>query len=233
MSLHGRRIVAIIPALNEEASIGKVIADLPPIVDAVIVGNNGSTDATADVARQAGAIVVDEPERGYGAACLRALEKAQTLSPDVILFIDGDHSDDPREASLVLEPVCSGAFDLCIGSRVLGEREPGSLTPQQIFGNWLSTRLIALFWTTSFSDLGPFRAITWEALQRMQMQDRNYGWTVEMQIKAAQLMMRCTEVPVSYRRRIGISKVSGTVKGSVMAGVIILSTIFRSVARGK
>jgi glycosyltransferase involved in cell wall biosynthesis len=233
MSVHGRRIVAIIPALNEEASIGKVIADLPPIVDAVIVGNNGSTDATADVARQAGAIVVDEPERGYGAACLRALEKAQTLSPDVILFIDGDHSDDPREASLVLEPVCSGAFDLCIGSRVLGEREPGSLTPQQIFGNWLSTRLIALFWTTSFSDLGPFRAITWEALQRMQMQDRNYGWTVEMQIKAAQLKMRCTEIPVSYRRRIGISKVSGTVKGSVMAGVIILSTIFRSVARGK
>lgn len=233
MSLHGRRVVAIIPALNEEASIGKVIADLPPIVDAVIVGNNGSTDATADVARQAGAIVVDEPERGYGAACLRALEKAQTLSPDVILFIDGDHSDDPREADLVLEPVCSGAFDLCIGSRVLGKRDPGSLTTQQIFGNWLSTRLIALFWTTSFSDLGPFRAITWEALQRMQMQDRNYGWTVEMQIKAAQMKMRCTEVSVSYRRRIGISKVSGTVKGSVLAGVIILSTIFRSAARGK
>ncbi len=231
MSYLGHRVVAIIPALNEEASIGKVINDLPDVIDVVIVANNGSTDNTAAVALQAGAVVVDEPERGYGAACLRAIEYSQRCTPDVVLFIDGDYSDDPREALHVLEPVCNGTADLCIGSRVTGVRERGALTPQQIFGNWLSTRLIRSFWKRSFTDLGPFRAITWSALQRMNMQDRNYGWTVEMQIKAAKMKMRCTEVPVSYRRRIGVSKVSGTVKGSIMAGTIILSTIAKQVFR--
>lgn len=232
MSLLGRRIIAVIPALNEEQSIGKVIADLPSEIDHVIVGNNGSTDRTAEVARNAGAIVVDEPERGYGAACLKALAHVRTLSPDVILFIDGDYSDDPREALNVVEPVCNGSVDLCIGTRVLGQRERGALTPQQVFGNWLSTRLIRLFWRVPFTDLGPFRAITWPALQILNMNDRNYGWTVEMQIKAAKHHLRCVEVPVSYRRRIGTSKVSGTVKGSIMAGTIILSTIFREVGDG-
>lgn len=232
MSLLGRRIIAVIPALNEEQSIGTVIADLPIEIDHVIVGNNGSTDRTAEVARNTGAIVVDESERGYGAACLKALDHARTLLPDVILFIDGDYSDDPSEALNVLEPVCSGTADLCIGSRVLGQRERGALTPQQVFGNWLSTRLIRLFWRVPFTDLGPFRAITWSALQELNMKDRNYGWTVEMQIKAAKRHLRCVEVPVSYRRRIGSSKVSGTVKGSIMAGTIILSTIFREVGDG-
>lgn len=228
MSLYGRRVVAVIPALNESASIGKVIADLPSTVDHVIVADNGSTDDTAAVASAHGAIVVSQPERGYGAACLAALDHAATLTPDVVLFIDGDYSDDPREATSVLDRVCSGEADVCIGSRVLGEREPGSLTPQQRFGNWLSTRLIRWFFGTSFTDLGPFRAITWSALQSLHMTDRNYGWTVEMQIKAAVQHLRCIEVPVSYRRRIGTSKVSGTVKGSVMAGTIILSTIAKA-----
>jgi len=221
------RIIAIIPALNEEASIGRVIADLPDAVSMVIVGNNGSTDRTAEVARAHGAVVVDQPERGYGAACLTALDEAGKHGPDIILFIDGDYSDDPTEAIDVLQPILDGNADMVIGSRATGESERGSLTPPQRFGNWLSTWLIGLIWRVHFTDLGPFRAITSEALERLHMQDRNFGWTVEMQIKAAKQGLRCVEVPVRYRNRIGTSKVSGTIKGSVMAGVIILRTIFR------
>ncbi len=219
------RILAIIPALNEEASIGRVIADLPDLVSTVIVGNNGSTDRTAEVAREHGALVVHQSERGYGAACLAALDEAGKHEPDIILFIDGDYSDDPTEAVDVLQPILNGTADIVIGSRALGTSERGSLTPPQRFGNWLSTRLIRLFWNVPFTDLGPFRAITWESLERLNMQDRNFGWTVEMQIKAAKHGLRCQEVPVRYRQRIGTSKVSGTIKGSVMAGVIILKTI--------
>ena len=219
------RIITIIPALNEQASIGRVIADLPEMISMVIVGNNGSTDRTADVAREHGALVVDQPERGYGAACLAALDEARKHEPDIILFIDGDYSDDPTEASDVLQPILDGTADLVIGSRATGESERGSLTPPQRFGNWLSTRLIRLFWGVRFTDLGPFRAVTWEALESLHMADRNFGWTVEMQIKAAKHRLRCTEIPVRYRYRIGVSKVSGTIKGSVMAGVIILKTI--------
>lgn len=219
------RILAIIPALNEEASIGRVIADLPELITMVVVGNNGSTDRTAEVAREHGALVVDQSERGYGAACLAALDEARAHEPDIILFIDGDYSDDPTEAVDVLGPILDGSADLVIGSRATGESERGSLTPPQRFGNWLSTRLIRRFWGVPFTDLGPFRAITWKALEQLNMQDRNFGWTVEMQIKAAKHGLRCQEVPVRYRRRIGTSKVSGTIKGSVMAGVIIMKTI--------
>lgn len=221
------RIITIIPALNEEASIGRVIADLPAMISMVIVGNNGSTDSTADVARNHGARVVDQLERGYGAACLAALHEARAHEPDIILFIDGDYSDDPTEAVKVLQPILDGTADMVIGSRTTGQSERGSLTSAQRFGNWLSTRLIRLLWGVRFTDLGPFRAITWEALERLHMQDRNFGWTVEMQIKAAKHRLRCAEVPVRYRNRIGTSKVSGTIKGSVMAGTIILKTIFR------
>jgi glycosyltransferase involved in cell wall biosynthesis len=230
MARDGHRIVTIIPALNEEASIGKVIQALPSWIDEVIVCDNGSTDRTSSVAQHAGATVVHQPERGYGAACLSGLARARQEPPDIVLFIDGDFSDDPSEADLVVDPVIQG-HDLCIGSRALGTRLKGAITPQQIFGNWLATRLIRLFWHTSFTDLGPFRAIRWSALERMNMTDRNYGWTVEMQIKAAKMSMRCTEVPVSYRPRIGKSKVSGTIKGSIMAGTIILYTIARHVFR--
>lgn len=223
MSLHGNRIACVIPMLNEEQSIGRVLAEIPAQVDVVICVNNGSTDSSADVARRHGAMVVDEPERGYGAACLRGLQECTSF--DVICFIDGDYSDHPHDLLLVLEPVCSGNADLCIGSRVKGSKEKGALLPQAVFGNWLSTRLIKLFWGVSFSDLGPLRAVTRAALDAMRMADRNYGWTVEMQIKAAAMGMRCSEVPVRYKKRIGTSKVSGTIRGSVLAGVKILQTI--------
>ena len=228
MAFSNKRVVVVIPAVNEEASIGRVVSGLPDWIDEIIVGNNGSTDNTSAVAKEAGAVVVDESEPGYGAACLKALEHAATNQPDIVLFIDGDFSDDPSESELVVSPVANDNFDMCIGSRATGEREPGAITPQQVFGNWLATRLIKLFWKEEFTDLGPFRAITWDALERMNMKDRNYGWTVEMQIKAARMKMKCCEVPVSYRRRIGKSKVSGTIKGTFMAGTIILLTIARN-----
>lgn len=231
MAYLGKRVVVVIPAVNEEQSIGSVIRGLPSEVDVVIVGNNGSTDSTEQVATEAGAIVVTETERGYGAACLKALSEAAKHRPDVVLFIDGDFADDPGQALEVLHPVCSNAADMCIGSRSLGEAESGSLTPVQAFGNWLSTALIRLLWNERFTDLGPFRAISWGALQDMNMVDRNFGWTVEMQIKAAKMGLRNTEVPVRYRKRIGTSKVSRTIKGSIMAGTIILTTIARHAVR--
>lgn len=220
---NGYRVAVVIPALNEERAIGRVIADIPAWVDRIIVGDNGSTDRTADVARAAGAVVIREPEPGYGAACLRAL----TLigDADIVVFVDGDYSDRPAEMAVLVDPIIAGAADMVIGSRVLGEREAGSLTPQQRFGNWLATRLIRLRWGIRYTDLGPFRAISAPALTALGMRDRNYGWTVEMQIKAAMQGIRGIEVPVNYRKRIGISKVSGTVKGTVMAGYKILSMI--------
>jgi len=227
MAHHGRIVVCIIPVLNEEQSITHVLRDMPPCVDHVIVVDNGSTDATAIRATDAGAIVVHEPRRGYGSACLKGLSEARSLRPDVIVFCDGDHSDVLDDMPSVLEPVCSGSADLCIGSRVRGEREQGSLLPQQVFGNWLATSLIRLFWKVDFSDLGPMRAVSTHALHQMSMEDPNYGWTVEMQIKAARLGLRCTEVPVRYRRRIGTSKIAGTVSGTFKAGTKILLTIAR------
>ncbi len=221
----GQRVAVVIPALNEERAIGRVIADIPAWVDRIVVADNGSTDRTADIARTGGAIVVPEPEPGYGAACLRALMHIEDA--DIVVFVDGDYSDYPEEMVTLVDPIAGSQADMVIGSRVLGVREAGALTPQQVFGNWLATRLIRVFWGTRYSDLGPFRAISATALRSMQMQDRTYGWTVEMQIKAAMQKLRILEVPVRYRRRIGVSKISGTIKGTIKAGWKILSIIGR------
>lgn len=225
-------IDVIIPAYNESASIGKVIGDIPrELVRDIIVCNNNSTDATASVAAGAGAIVVDQPLRGYGNACLAGIayikERPLAEHPDIIVFMDGDYSDYPQEMKALLSPIMDGK-DMVIGSRVNGNPDRGALTIPQRFGNWLATRLIHMMYGFRFSDLGPFRAIRWQKLLSLDMQDKNYGWTVEMQVKALQHHLACAEVPVSYRKRIGTSKVSGTVKGSILAGYKILWTIFKS-----
>ena len=220
------RVTVIIPAFNEERSVGKVIADLPKdVVTEIIMADNGSTDRTAEVAVQAGARVVREDSKGYGAACLAAM--AAMDRPEIVAFIDGDYSDYPEDLPRLLEPIESGRADLVIGSRILGECEPGSLTPQQLYGNTLATFLIRLFFGVRFTDLGPFRAIRADWLRLLNMEDRDYGWTVEMQIKAARMGLRCEEVPIRYRKRIGVSKVSGTVRGVIGAGSKILWTIFK------
>lgn len=221
------RICVIIPAFNEEKAIGKVIRDIPDFVTKVIVGNNGSTDQTKEVAEKAGALVVDETRKGYGWACLKGIEASKEFSPDIIVFLDGDYSDFPQEISKLTEPIIKDNMDMVIGSRVLGKREKGSLTPQQRFGNWLATRLMRLFYGAKFTDLGPFRAIKTDKLDALNMTDKTYGWTIEMQIKAAKHKYRFTEVSVDYRKRIGKSKVSGTVKGTVLAGIKIIFAIFK------
>ncbi len=227
--VHAPTIAVVIPALNEEESLPLVLRDIPSIVDRVVVGDNGSTDNTAAVAREAGAQVVLAPQRGYGAACLAALAQLSNSPPDIVVFLDGDYSDHPEELLNIVTPILQNTADLVIGSRIIGNHEEGALLPQAVFGNWLSTKLISLFWGVHFTDLGPFRAIRWSSLELLNMQDTNYGWTVEMQVKAARFGLRCTEVPVSYRKRIGVSKVTGTVKGSVLAGIKILAVIFSHV----
>lgn len=220
----------VIPALNEEKSIGHVLADIPrEAVRHVIVVDNGSSDRTEEVAVSAGAKVLREPEKGYGAACLKGIawSLSQSTPPDVVAFLDADYSDHPQQLPEVLAPIERDKADLVIGSRALGERESGSMTAPQVFGNWLATWLLRLFYGVQFTDLGPFRAIRRTSLEQIGMVDRNFGWTVEMQLKAAKHKLRCVEVPVNYRRRIGKSKVSGTVKGTVMAGYKILFTIFK------
>jgi glycosyltransferase involved in cell wall biosynthesis len=225
-------IDVIIPAYNEEQSIGHVLAEIPPgLVREVIVVDNNSSDQTGAVARAGGATVLRETRPGYGHACLAGMAhcfaRPAAEQPSIIVFLDGDHSDYPEEMPAVLAPLLEGHADMVIGSRALGQREAGSMMPQQIFGNWLATTLLRRLYGIRFTDLGPFRAIRTEALQRIGMQDTTYGWTVEMQLKAAKLGLSCTEVPVRYRRRIGVSKVSGTVKGTLGAGYKILWTIFR------
>ncbi len=220
------RIGVVIPALNEEQAIGQVLAAIPDWVDEVVVADNGSTDRTAQVAQAYGVRVVHERRRGYGAACLAGI--AALHAPNIVVFLDGDFSDYPGQMASLVDPILAGQADMVIGSRVLGEREAGALTPQARFGNWLSCLLIRAFWKTRYTDLGPFRAIRRQTLQQLDMQDPNYGWTVEMQIKAAQRAVPTLEVPVSYRHRIGTSKVSRTVKGSFLAGVKILWMIFRA-----
>ena len=208
--------------------------DLPKDwVKAIVVCNNNSTDNTKNVALAAGAIVVDQLLPGYGNACLKGLDylRKQDIKPDIVVFIDGDYSDFPEELPLVVQPILDGHYDMVIGSRALGQRENGSMQPQQIFGNWLATTLLRWFYGYHFTDLGPFRAISWSALEQLKMDDKNYGWTVEMQVKAAKHKFRCTEVAVNYRNRIGVSKVSGTVKGTIMAGYKILWTIFKYTLR--
>lgn len=227
---HGRTIGCVIPAHNEEGAIAKVVAAIPHWVDEIIVVDNASTDRTAAVAAAAGARVVPERERGYGSACLAGIAQLPSAI-DVVVFVDGDNSDHPEDMADIVDPVATGRADLVIGSRARGVVEAGALTPQQRFGNWLATTLIKLIWRMDFTDLGPFRAIDRAALSRLAMGDRAYGWTVEMQIKAARQGLRCLEVPVRYRRRIGISKISGTMRGSVMAGTTILSIIAREAVR--
>ena len=225
----GLRIGCIIPALDEEAAIARVVGAVPDWVDCVIVVDNGSRDATAERARAAGAVVVAENERGYGAACLRGIAALPLV--DVVVFVDGDNSDHPEDMHTLIDPIAAGTADFVVGSRVAGRAEKGALTPQQRFGNWLATRLIRAIWGVPWSDLGPFRAIRRDALDRLGMADRTFGWTVEMQIKAARAGLRAREVPVRYRRRIGISKISGTLRGSVLAGTRILSIIGREALR--
>ncbi len=223
-------IAVIIPAFNEEASIGKVISDIPrAFVQEIIVCDNGSTDSTALEATQSGASVVSEPRSGYGWACLKGMEYVDSWDrkPDIVVFLDGDYADYPDEIPDVVRPIVEEGYDMVIGSRPLGHPQPGSLTPPQIFGNWLATSLIKLFYGYKFTDLGPFRAIKYDKLRELQMEDKTYGWTVEMQVKAARLGFTTTEVPVQYRPRIGQSKVSGTIKGTFLAGYKILWTIFK------
>ena len=229
-------VAVVIPALDEEAPLASVLAELPRAgapdapgfrVREVVVVDNGSRDRTAEVARAARATVIAEPRRGYGAACLAGLAHLRASPPDVVAFLDADHSDDPRELPAVLAPILAGRADLVIGSRALGRREPGSLTPVQEFGNRLAAVLLRLLFGLSATDLGPFRAIRWRALESLGMRDRDFGWTVEMQARAARAGLRVAEVPVSYRRRIGRSKISGTVRGVLGAGWKILFTIAR------
>lgn len=225
-------IHVIVPAFNEAQSIGRVISEIPADwVSKIIVVNNASTDATGDAAIAAGAVVLNEPLRGYGYACLRGISycERQSPRPDIIVFLDGDHSDYPEEIPDLVKPILDGKADLVVGSRALGKRQPGSMTVQQIFGNWLATKLLKVFFNVTFTDLGPFRAIRFPSLLMLAMQDKTYGWTVEMQIKAAKGNLRCWEVPVRYRKRIGRSKISGTIRGTVMAGYKILHTLFRHI----
>ena len=226
------RIDVIIPAFNEEKSIARVLADIPTgLAREVIVVDNKSGDRTGAVARAAGATVLREERPGYGHACLRGMAhcfgRPAAARPDIIVFLDGDYSDYPEDMPALVAPILRGAADLVIGSRALGQREAGAMLPQQIFGNWLATTLLRYRYGVRFTDLGPFRAIRAEALQQLHMTDTTYGWTVEMQLKAAQQRLRTAEVPVRYRRRIGTSKVSGTVRGTLGAGYKILWTIFK------
>ncbi len=222
-------IKVIIPAFNEADSIARVIQEIPESVDEVIVVNNNSTDDTVTNAENAGATVLTETRKGYGYACLKGMDfiAEQSNLPDIIVFIDGDYSDYPEELNKVVAPIIEDDIDMVIGARVKELREEGSMTPQQIFGNWLATSLMKLFFRATFTDLGPFRAMKYDKLLALQMQDKTYGWTVEMQLKALKQKFTYTEVPVRYKKRIGVSKVSGTVKGSIFAGMKILGWIFK------
>lgn len=222
-------IKVIIPAFNEADSIASVIEGIPEIVSEIIVVNNNSSDATVSNAENAGATVLTENRKGYGYACLKGMDyiAQQSKQPDIIVFIDGDYSDYPEELTKIVSPIINDNYDFVIGARVSRLREEGSMTPQQIFGNWLATFLMKLFFGATFTDLGPFRAIKYDKLLELRMEDKTYGWTVEMQLKALKKKLSYIEVPVRYKKRIGISKVSGTVKGSIFAGIKILGWIFK------
>lgn len=220
----------IIPAFNEEEAVGLVLRDIPKnVVRNTIVVNNNSSDNTAAVASKAGAIVLEEKEQGYGAACLKGLTYLENLTnqPDIVVFLDADYSDHPEELPKLISPIIDGRSLFVVGSRALGNREKGSMMPQQVFGNWLATRLMKLFYGASFTDLGPFRAVSWTALKEIGMTDRDFGWTVEMQVKALKKGIPYEEVPVKYRKRKGVSKITGTIRGTVMAGYKIIFTILR------
>ncbi len=222
-------IRVIIPAHNEEGSIAKVIREIPGEVNEIIVVNNNSTDHTAKEAQKAGATVLDEDRMGYGYACLRGIDylSKQSKTPEIIVFIDGDYSDYPGELTKLVEPILNDGYDMVIGARVKELREPGSMTPQQVFGNKLATFLMRVLFGARYTDLGPFRAIRYDQLLRLKMEDKTYGWTVEMQLKAIRNKLKYTEIPVRYKKRIGVSKVSGTLKGTIFAGIKILGWIFK------
>jgi glycosyltransferase involved in cell wall biosynthesis len=221
------KAAVIIPVFNEEASIAKVVEEIPKdLISEIVVVNNNSTDRTVEAAMRAGAVVINENFQGYGAACLKGISYFKNKSIDIIVFLDGDYSDYPAEARSLLKPIMNQDFDLVLGSRVLGDREKGSLSIQSRIGSIIAGSLIKLFWGVHFTDLGPFRAIKYNSLLNLHMEDKWYGWTVEMQIKAAKKNYKILEIPVKYRRRIGKSKVTGTLKGSFMAGIIIFKTIF-------
>ena len=219
------KIAVIIPVLNEESSIGKVLDDIPKKVNEIIVVDNGSKDNSAIISNNRNATVLYEERRGYGYACLKGISYLKNKPPDIVVFLDGDYSDFPEELSKIVAPIEKGKVDFSLGARVKSLREPGSLTAQQIFGNALACKLMRLIYKSRFSDLGPFRAILWETLQSLEMQDKTYGWTVEMQLKILKRKITYTEIPVHYRKRIGTSKVSGTLKGTIMAGYKILGWI--------
>ena len=222
-------ISVIIPAYNEQDAIAKVIKDIPSFVHEIIVVSNNSTDHTFKNAKNAGATVLQEPKKGYGYACLKGMHyiKQQTTKPEIIVFLDGDYSDHPEQLPEIIAPILHQNIDFVLGARVKEYRETGAMTPQQIFGNGLATFLMKLFFNAKFTDLGPFRAIKYTSLLALEMEDKTYGWTVEMQLKVLKQKMSYVEIPVKYRNRIGVSKVSGTLKGTIFAGVKILSWIFK------
>jgi glycosyltransferase involved in cell wall biosynthesis len=224
----GFRTALIIPALNEEPVIGDTLRAIPNgLFSVVIVADNGSSDRTGDIARSLGAVVTREDERGYGATCLKAIAHLPS-DVDAVVFMQADLSEDPTEAALLIEPIQDGRADMVLGSRALGNVERGALLPHQVFGNWLATTLIRLLYGFRYTDLGPFRAIRRSSLSRLQMSDRNYGWTMEMQVRAIQENLRILEVPVSYKiRAAGENKVSGNLRASILAGIRIIATVFR------
>lgn len=223
------KIKVIIPAYNEEKAIANVIRDIPNCVSEIIVISNNSTDNTITVAQNAGATVLSENRKGYGYACLKGLDyiSKQEIKPDIIVFLDGDYSDYPEELTKLIAPISNDNVDFVIGARVASLREKNSMTPQQVFGNWLATLLMKILFKATFTDLGPFRAIKYDKLLALNMEDKTYGWTVEMQLKALKQKMSYVEIPVRYKNRIGISKISGTVKGTFMAGIKIIGWIFK------
>ncbi len=224
---HNQKISVIIPALNEEESIGQVLKDMPSeIAEEIIVVDNGSDDNTVTVAKSLGASVIQEPLKGYGSACLRGISMLKQ-DTDIVVFLDADYSDYPQDLHTVIKPILTGKAEMVIGSRMSGTREKGALLPQAVFGNKLATFLIRLFWGFKYTDLGPFRAIKYKDLLALNMMDKNFGWTVEMQIKVLKKGLRIMEVPVRYRKRIGKSKITGTISGTVRAGVKIIYTIFK------
>lgn len=225
-------ISVIIPAFNESGSIGYVINDIPgDIVSEIIVVNNNSTDDTEEVALKLGATVLREERKGYGYACIKGIEYIKSMDiehkPDIVVFLDGDYSDFPDEIQRLLDPIINHDYDMVIGSRMIGVREKGSMLPQAVAGNFIATKMIRLFYGYHFTDLGPFRAVKFSRLMEMDMQDTTYGWTVEMQVKAAKMKLKCKEVPVSYRKRVGESKITGTIGGTIKAGYKIIWTIFK------
>ena len=222
-------VKVIIPAYNEQDSIANVVNDIPKIVDEIIVISNNSTDNTPINAKNAGATVLHENKKGYGYACLKGLNyiENQKIKPEIVVFLDGDYSDYPAQLTELIAPIITKNIDFVLGARVKEQRESGAMTPQQIFGNWLATALMKLFFGANYTDLGPFRAIKYEKLMALKMEDKTYGWTVEMQLKVLKQQFTYLEIPVKYRNRIGVSKVSGTIKGAIFAGIKILTWIFK------